>query len=64
MVCPICQMGLIEPAVTHCGHSFCLECLETSLLMANSCPLCRGVVWNEESYGVGFSSGAYNLIQR
>lgn len=29
--------------------------------MANSCPMCRSVVWNEENYGVGFSTGAYNF---
>lgn len=61
MSCPICRMELIEPAVISCGHTFCLECLELSLLMANSCPMCRSVVWNEENYGVGFSTGAYNF---
>ncbi|KAK4515267.1 uncharacterized protein ATC70_002877 [Mucor velutinosus] len=39
--CPICQDLMREVYVTHCGHSFCHECLTLHLENASDCPICR-----------------------
>ena len=43
--CPICfdEIDQSRPnyAKTKCGHSFCFECLNTSLKESNKCPCCR-----------------------
>lgn len=31
LTCPICQTGLVEPYSTECGHTFCHECIQTTL---------------------------------
>lgn len=39
--CPICLESLNEPFMaTHCGHSFCKECIEKSMKKKNDCPVC------------------------
>lgn len=38
--CPICFEDK-ELKETKCKHKFCNECIDTWLLMKNSCPLCR-----------------------
>ncbi|EPB83055.1 hypothetical protein HMPREF1544_10192 [Mucor circinelloides 1006PhL] len=39
--CPICQDLMREVYVTHCGHSFCHECLTLHLENSSDCPICR-----------------------
>ncbi|KAF1802197.1 WD40-repeat-containing domain protein [Mucor lusitanicus] len=41
LLCPICQDLMREVYATHCGHSFCHECLTLHLENASDCPLCR-----------------------
>lgn len=39
--CPICLEMLVSPALTTCGHVFCLQCLDESMLFGHNCPNCR-----------------------
>jgi hypothetical protein len=42
LICPICQDIFLEPSITSsCFHSFCKQCIKTSLQSDSSCPLCR-----------------------
>lgn len=39
--CPVCLELMIHPVLTHCGHAFCLPCLEEALKHKSACSLCR-----------------------
>lgn len=39
--CPICLNELDRCVVTHCGHRFCAQCLDRSLVCRSACPTCR-----------------------
>ncbi|OBT60310.1 hypothetical protein VE03_10186 [Pseudogymnoascus sp. 23342-1-I1] len=41
--CAICLDQPKEMTITHCGHMFCLECINAALNTSNSrmCPICR-----------------------
>ncbi|KAM8880708.1 E3 ubiquitin-protein ligase TRIM21-like isoform 1-T2 [Synchiropus picturatus] len=41
--CSICTEIFTEPVTTHCGHSFCRECLKTAIDNGiDECSLCKG----------------------
>ena len=48
--CPICEKVFTHPKTTPCLHTFCKECLETTIETARAspdcarCPLCRQVL--------------------
>ena len=44
--CPICiaEPGPGEVAVTRCGHTFCLGCIQRALVQKPECPNCRHVL--------------------
>ena len=39
--CSICNDILFRPVSINCGHSFCRECLATTLKVKPQCPICR-----------------------
>lgn len=39
--CTICQLPLMEPTITRCGHRFCKECIDEHL---------QRLVLNEEQF--------------
>ena len=39
--CPICWDQLVVPLTTPCGHTFCAQCIRTSLNARKDCPVCR-----------------------
>lgn len=40
--CPICLDTLAQPVLaTCCGQSFCKDCLDGALAVADACPMCR-----------------------
>jgi hypothetical protein len=39
--CAICLEILVWPVLTGCGHAFCYQCLDESLLFSSNCPICR-----------------------
>ena len=43
ITCPICMETMSDARNLPCGHTFCLECLETYQLyvVVMSCPICR-----------------------
>ena len=46
--CPICQEAFKNAVMTPCGHTFCQQCLNTTLRRQNVCPSCRGRVLESE----------------
>jgi hypothetical protein len=41
MKCPLCLEFLLKPISLKCGHTFCMYCLEYSIVYNPSCPICR-----------------------
>jgi Zinc finger, C3HC4 type (RING finger) len=42
-VCPLCcDLAIRDPAITHCQHIFCRECIATALNQNSQCPMDRG----------------------
>ncbi|XP_036931285.1 tripartite motif containing 35-28 [Acanthopagrus latus] len=41
LTCPVCQGIFRDPVLLPCTHSFCRECLESSMKFNKRCPLCR-----------------------
>jgi len=41
LTCIICCGILREPVVTHCGHTFCRDCVNRWIKTERSCPVCR-----------------------
>ena len=39
--CQICFGLLLDPATTHCGHTFCRKCLQRVMDHSHHCPSCR-----------------------
>lgn len=49
--CPICLEKINKKTNfvrTKCGHSFCFDCLNSSLMSNNKCPLCREDIEHEK----------------
>lgn len=42
--CSICLDKPKEPFVSHCGHSFCNNCILQWIMCHDECPLCRGTI--------------------
>ena len=40
-ICGICQDLYDKPTTTPCGHTFCLKCITTALVVKEECPNCR-----------------------
>ena len=41
--CPICYniLGDVNICTTHCGHTFCMDCMIKHLKKKKDCPICR-----------------------
>lgn len=44
LCCNICCGIFQKPVITHCGHTFCKECLITWFDYEKTCPICRKIV--------------------
>ncbi|XP_065068725.1 E3 ubiquitin-protein ligase COP1-like [Rhopilema esculentum] len=43
-VCPVCFEMIKEAYMTKCGHSFCYQCIVSSLEESNRCPKCNCII--------------------
>ncbi|XP_068616447.1 tripartite motif containing 35-28 [Brachionichthys hirsutus] len=41
LTCPVCRAIFRDPVLLPCTHTFCRECLQSSLRFSRRCPLCR-----------------------
>eukprot|EP00002_Diphylleia_rotans_P029783 TRINITY_DN607_c0_g1_i20.p1 TRINITY_DN607_c0_g1~~TRINITY_DN607_c0_g1_i20.p1 ORF type:complete len:441 (-),score=90.75 TRINITY_DN607_c0_g1_i20:1510-2832(-) len=48
--CVICLSLMINPHLTPCGHTFCLECISKHLESKQSCPLCSKQLTNDHLF--------------
>lgn len=48
MECPICFTKKTDCVTTNCGHTFCGDCLRKWEDMHNTCPLCRGELYEKK----------------
>ncbi|ORX82070.1 hypothetical protein BCR32DRAFT_292899 [Anaeromyces robustus] len=48
LLCPICRLPLLNPIATSCGHTFCEECILSSLEISNKCPYDRKDIKKED----------------
>jgi len=39
--CALCYRLYYRPVTTGCGHTFCMSCLNKSILYSPNCPICR-----------------------
>jgi len=39
--CALCYRLFYRPVTTACGHTYCKECIDTSLHYSPNCPICR-----------------------
>jgi len=39
--CALCYRLFYKPVTTACGHTYCKECINTSLNYSPNCPICR-----------------------
>lgn len=43
--CPICLSDVFDkPVVVNCGHTFCRECIRSSMAKYKNCPMCNQVL--------------------
>ncbi|KAF6726040.1 Nuclear factor 7, ovary [Oryzias melastigma] len=49
LTCSVCLSLFTEPVTLLCGHSFCRECITTSLSSQQCCPQCRSEVYMEKT---------------
>uniref|UniRef100_A0A3B3BSP4 Uncharacterized protein n=1 Tax=Oryzias melastigma TaxID=30732 RepID=A0A3B3BSP4_ORYME len=49
LTCSVCLSLFTEPVMLLCGHSFCRECITTSLSSQQCCPQCRSEVSMEKT---------------
>lgn len=43
-MCPICFDLFNEVYITHCGHSFCFQCISATVRQSQQCPVCKATV--------------------
>ena len=48
ITCPICFETLNEAAITRCGHTFCLKCVQRAVKVTSRCPKCTTTLSVEE----------------
>jgi len=42
--CVICFDDITNPAMTNCGHIYCLDCIKMCLSMDPKCPMCKTII--------------------
>lgn len=42
--CPLCEGILFDAVIDHCGHSFCLSCVETLIRNQKNCPFTNNLL--------------------
>ncbi|XP_019644374.1 PREDICTED: RING finger protein 151-like [Branchiostoma belcheri] len=40
LICPLCNMVLLDPVMAHCQHVFCQDCVSRKRLTSAVCPVC------------------------
>jgi len=55
-LCPICHDPIKEPAMLHCKHIFCEECVATWFDRERTCPMCRAQVTEDPAWRDGATS--------
>lgn len=55
-VCPICHDSIKEPAMLHCKHIFCEECVSTWFDRERTCPMCRAQITEDPAWRDGATS--------
>ncbi|XP_043475095.1 DNA ligase 1-like [Leptopilina heterotoma] len=43
LTCRICEKLFVEPVTMNCGHSFCINCIESYLEFKRRCPTCKSL---------------------
>ena len=47
-ICPICFEVMKDPFITRCGHTYCYNCIVTSIKSNARCPMCKEVLNEDE----------------
>lgn len=55
---------MFKPVTTPCGHTFCKQCLETSLSVRRECTLCKAKIFESSFENLQINFLVQDLIEK
>ena len=55
---------MYKPVTTPCGHTFCKECLETSLSVRRECTLCKAKIFTSSFENLQINFLVQDMIEK
>jgi len=62
--CSLCFRLFCKPVTTQCGHTYCKNCLLSSLKFSTMCPLCRTELQSASKYKYNVNIVLLNVLEK